>query len=96
MKNRALLFALFLFTANLAMAQRDTCKLGLYLNNVYDFDLQNKSFMADFWIWLNYKNDSLKFDDALSCPIAKPGISAITALKKRMTSTGLQKNAKHR
>lgn len=27
--------------------------------------------MADFWVWMNYKNDSLKFDDALELPNSK-------------------------
>ena len=71
MKNQALLFALMLFTTGVAMAQKDTCKLGLYINSVYDFDLENKSFMADFWMWMNYKNDSLKFDEALELPNSK-------------------------
>jgi len=71
MKNRALLFAIVLFTSTFAMAQRDTCKVGLYLNTVYDFNLEDKSFMADFWLWLNYKNDSLKFEDAIEIPNSK-------------------------
>lgn len=27
--------------------------------------------MADFWLWMNYKNDSLKFEDALEMPNSK-------------------------
>ena len=27
--------------------------------------------MADFWVWMNYKNDSLKFDEALELPNSK-------------------------
>ncbi len=53
------------------MAQKDTCKLGLYLTTVYDFNIEEKSFMADFWLWMNYKNDSLRFDDALELPNSK-------------------------
>ena len=71
MKNRTLLFVLFLFYANLTIAQKDTCKLGLYLNSVYDFNLEDKSFMADFWLWMNYKNDSLNFSDAVEMPDSK-------------------------
>lgn len=68
MKNRALLFVSFLFASYMATAQRDTCRLGLYINSVYDFDLEDKSFMVDFWMWMNYKNDSLRFDDAIELP----------------------------
>ncbi len=83
MKTRTLLFAFLLFAGNLVMAQQDTCKLGLYLNNVYDFNLQDKSFMADFWIWMNYKNDSLKFDDALELPNSKTADFSHYSLEKK-------------
>jgi hypothetical protein len=79
MKTRTLLFAFFLFAANLAVAQKDSCKL----NNVYDFDLHDKSFMADFWIWMNYKNDSLKFDDALELPNSKTSEFSHYSLEKK-------------
>lgn len=38
----------------------DTIKVGVFFNSIYDLDLANKSFTADFWIWYNYTNDSLK------------------------------------
>lgn len=38
---------------------KDTVTLGVFFNSVYDLDLANKSFTADFWIWYNYTNDSL-------------------------------------
>ncbi|MEO5564139.1 MAG: hypothetical protein ABIR18_11905 [Chitinophagaceae bacterium] len=71
MKRTILLVAVLLFISGSGKAQRDTCKLGLYINSVYDFDLEKKSFVVDFWMWLNYKNDSLKFDDAIELPNAK-------------------------
>lgn len=71
MKNRTLLFTLFLFTTQLVTAQKDTCKLGLYLKTVYDFNIEEKSFMADFWLWMNYKNDSLNFEEGLELPNSK-------------------------
>ena len=72
MKTQAILTSLLLLFVNgISFAQKDTCQLGLYINSVYDFDLENKSFMADFWVWMNYKNDSLKFDEALELPNSK-------------------------
>jgi hypothetical protein len=72
MKIKALLFTFFLsIISSIGMAQKDTCKLGLYVNAVYDFDIEDQSFMTDFWIWLNYRNDSLQFEDALEIPSAK-------------------------
>jgi hypothetical protein len=63
MKNRTLLFALLLFCSDIAIAQKDTCKIGIYINSIYDFKLDDKSYMADFWMWMNYKNDNLKFEN---------------------------------
>lgn len=83
MKNRTLLFALLFFVSNLTIAQKDTCKLGLYLTNVYDFNIEDKSFMADFWLWMNYKNDSLKFDDALELPNSKNAEFSHYSLEKK-------------
>lgn len=63
MKNRLWLLGIVLFTGISARAQKDTCRVGLYINSVYDFKLDDKSYMADFWMWLNYKNDSLQFEN---------------------------------
>ncbi len=27
--------------------------------------------MADFWLWMNYKNDSLNFENAIELPNSK-------------------------
>jgi len=29
----------------------DTCRVGIFITNLYDFDLANDSFTAQFWIW---------------------------------------------
>jgi hypothetical protein len=71
MKNRSRLLILALFITNGLLAQKDTCTIGLYINTVYDFNLEDKSFMADFWMWMNYKNDSLNFNDAIEIPNSK-------------------------
>jgi hypothetical protein len=62
MKNHFLLFAASLLCITVA-AQKDTCRVGIYINSIYDFKLDDKSYMADFWMWMNYKNDSLKFEN---------------------------------
>lgn len=71
MKSRTLLLALCLFATFATSAQRDTCKIGLYINCLYDFDMAGKSFMSDFWMWMNYKNDSLNLSDAIEIPNSK-------------------------
>jgi Neurotransmitter-gated ion-channel ligand binding domain len=50
---------------------KDTCFIGVYVNSIYDFKLDDKSFMADMWIWANYKNDSLNFENDLEVPNSK-------------------------
>ena len=47
-----------------AHAQKDTCTVGIYVSNIYDFKVDDKSFMAEFWLWFNYRNDTLKFENA--------------------------------
>src|SRR5688572_17908077 len=71
MKNRSLLVTLLLLPAVCCFAQQDTCKVGLYINSLYDLRLENKTFMTDFWLWQTYKNDSLHFEDAIEVPNGK-------------------------
>lgn len=52
-------------------AQKDTCTIGLYINNLYDYRVDDKSFMADFWMWMNYRNDSLSFEGSIEITNSK-------------------------
>ena len=63
MKNKIQVIATLLMLSLVSFAQKDTCKIGIYVNFIYDFKLDEKSYMADFWMWMNYKNDSLNFQD---------------------------------
>ena len=73
MKNLAvLLFSFLILSGNYSFGQkRDTAILGLYINSIYDFRLDEKSFMADVWLWINYKNDSLEFENVVDIPNSK-------------------------
>jgi hypothetical protein len=71
MKNRLLLFVLLLIPAAVCFAQKDTCKAGIYINSLYDFKLEDKSFISDCWIWLIYRNDSLQFENTTDIPGSK-------------------------
>lgn len=83
MKNRLLLLSVFLIISIFSYSQRDTCKVGIYLNSIYDFDMEGKSFMADFWVWMNYKNDELNFEDALELPRSKSSEFSHYSLEKK-------------
>jgi hypothetical protein len=37
----------------------DTVKIGAYIFSVYDMDFPSNKINADFYVWYNYKNDSL-------------------------------------
>lgn len=47
------------FAQEEAVIPPDTVKLGVFFTSVYDLNLAEKSFTADFWIWYNYTNDSI-------------------------------------
>ncbi|TAF63445.1 MAG: hypothetical protein EAZ55_13685 [Cytophagales bacterium] len=63
LRNIILLTALFILTTTTTRAQKtppaDTCRVGVFVTDLYDFSLSDKSFNIKFWIWFNYKNDSL-------------------------------------
>ena len=40
-------------------AGRDTVKIGVYLFSLYDLNFPENKFNADFYVWYNFKNDSL-------------------------------------
>lgn len=49
----------------------DTVKLGVFFTSVYDLNLADKSFTADFWIWYNYTNDSINPLESIEISNAK-------------------------
>lgn len=71
MKIRSRLLILALVISHSLSAQKDTCTIGLYINSMYDFNLEDKSFTTDFWMWMNYQNDSLDFGNAIEMPNSK-------------------------
>jgi Neurotransmitter-gated ion-channel ligand binding domain len=71
MKNRLIVAVAFLLLSLVVKAQKDTCNVGIYINNIYDFKVDDKSFMADFWIWMNYSSDTLKFENAVEITNSK-------------------------
>lgn len=62
---------LFFINTNTSVAQKDTCKIGMYVLSLSDFKIDDQSFKADFWIWFIYDNDSLVMKDAIEIMNAK-------------------------
>lgn len=66
-----LFFYIFMPFSTPVTAQQDSCRIGLYINSLTDFDIANQSFSSDFWLWFNYRNDSLVINDAIEIAHAK-------------------------
>lgn len=50
---------------------KDTAKIGVYLNSIYDINIEAKSFMVDFWMWVNYNDSNRKFENIIEIPNSK-------------------------
>ncbi len=73
---------LFVLTC-ISKSAEDTCRVGIYFNSLTDFNISDQSFAADFWMWFNYTNDSLQFNDAVEVTNAKSSsFSNYAKLKK--------------
>ena len=71
MKKIPLLLLFMLLAPVRILSADDTCKVGIYFNSLTDFNISDQSFSADFWMWFNYTNDSLQFNDALEVTNSK-------------------------
>src|SRR5262249_32908244 len=57
--------------ARVLRAQADTARVGVFVLSLYNFDLADKSYTTDFWIWLNHDIDSISFANSIEIPNAK-------------------------
>ncbi|HRE09265.1 MAG TPA: hypothetical protein PLN22_00455 [Ignavibacteria bacterium] len=71
MKKILSVFLLLGCLVSLSSSADDTCTVGIYFNSLTDFNISDQSFSADFWMWFNYKNDSLQFNDAIEVTNSK-------------------------
>lgn len=55
----ALSFLSVCLASGLRAQAPDTISVGVFFNSVYDLNLAEQSFSADFWVWYNYTSDSL-------------------------------------
>lgn len=71
MKKYILICIIGLLGIHNGFAQKDTAKVGVFILSLYNFDLADKSFTTDFWIWLNHDIDSISFENSIEIPNAK-------------------------
>lgn len=67
----ACLLLLFLLTIQIRATDTTHIKTGVFITNLYDFNISGKSFKADFWIWYLSKNDSVKVLGSCELPQSK-------------------------
>lgn len=64
-------FLLFYVSFLPAQTRPDTVKIGAFINDIYDINLNDKSFSIQFWVWFNYGKSELKPLETLEIPNAK-------------------------
>jgi len=83
MRKQSFILLLMLCITGAMHAQKDTCRVGVYVNNIYDFKVDDKSFMADFWMWVNYTDDSLQFENTMEVTNGKSAEFSHYSLEKK-------------
>jgi hypothetical protein len=80
------IFALYtgvLLSVSGTAQEKDTVKVGIYITSLFDLSLTNHSFSADFWLWFNYRNDSLKPLETLEIVNAKKVEYSLASTEKK-------------
>lgn len=65
------LLLFFLCLPTTLFAQPDTIKVGVFVTDLYDLNLSEKHFNADFWLWFNYADSSLAPLETIELPRAR-------------------------
>jgi hypothetical protein len=73
MKRIAIVLTCLILFLNKSSQANDTTsmKVGVFITNLYDFNISGKSYKADFWIWYLSKNDSVKALGSCELPQSK-------------------------
>ena len=50
---------------------RDTARIGIYINSIYDLNIEEKSFTVDFWMWINHSDSNNHFENKVEVPNTK-------------------------
>lgn len=64
-------------------SKKDKLLVGAYITSLYDLSLTNNSFSVDFWLWFNYKNDSLKPLETVEIVNAKKADKALPSTETK-------------
>lgn len=79
-----------------AFAQADQVKVGIYITNLYDFNLGDGSYVAEFWTWSLHENDNLNFKDTQEVIQSKKTVCTnFASQKKSQRQLGAKKMCLH-
>jgi hypothetical protein len=62
-------------------------KVGVFITNLYDFNISGKSYKADFWIWYLSKSDSVKALGSCELPQSKSSSFSYDYKREKQNST---------
>jgi hypothetical protein len=51
--------------------EREVCKVGVYVTSIYDLSLSDRAFSAEFWIWYNYSDTTIRMVETSEITNAK-------------------------
>jgi hypothetical protein len=80
---KQIVFICILSLSSFAVLAQDTCRVGVFVTDVFDLNLAEKSFKTKFWIWALYKKDSLKIMENLELVNAKEHEYTLTTIEQR-------------
>ncbi|MEM1327671.1 MAG: hypothetical protein AAGI23_17040 [Bacteroidota bacterium] len=81
--NRFLSSFLLFFSCFTLSAQPDTVRIGMFVNDLFDLNLSERSFHADFWLWANYTDSTLVPLESIELPNAKEYAADLTYVEQK-------------
>ena len=79
------LLALLLFLAFplFGSAQADTARIGVFVTDLFDINLSEKHFNADFWLWFNYGDSTLNPMETIELPQAREASKSLLFVEEK-------------
>ena len=79
----AVFFVGILTAASPVRAQPDTVRIGAFVNDIYDINLGEQRFAAQFWVWFNYRKSELNPLETLEIPNAKAVNTSLASVEEK-------------
>jgi hypothetical protein len=79
-----------------SQSSKDTCKTGIYLKSLYDFNSSAFSYDVDLWMWFHYNNDSINPLKSIEISNAKEYEYLNSTIEKKRNIIWASQNCKAR